>query len=323
MSNHEPSPRPPALDRIVLVGSPKDEHIDAIAGWLRKHDHEPLLFDALRFPHELHVSLGATPDAIEIDGVQLHRPAAVYLRSIYQDPVAFGVDAQQEMDGDWRRTLMAYRERAALLSAVLQRWEAAGVPMYNSPSSLASINKPYQLSILARAGLPVPTTLWSNDPARVRAFCSDREAVYKPVAGGSVTRKVEPRDLGDERLATLVGAPVCFQELLPGDDVRVYVIDGRVAAALRIETEALDFRANEQRIVPIELDAADAQVCVDATAALGLSWTGMDIKGDRHGRYRILELNSSPMFLGFDAMAGSDVLSAIGGALLARLPSSR
>lgn len=315
--------RAPVTPRIVLVGSLLDEHVAAIDGWLRKAGHEPLVFDAMRYPHELHVSLGADIDAIDIDGVRVARPAAVYLRSIYQDPVAFGVDAQDQMDGDWRRTLMAFRERSSLLSAVLQRWEAAGVPLYNPPSSLAGINKPYQLARLAEAGLPVPVTLWTNDPAAVRAFCATHEAIYKPVSGGASTRRMEPKDLTDERLATLVGAPVCFQELLPGRDVRVYVIDGRVVAALRIVTDAIDFRANEQKIEPIELEPAIAKVCVDATATLGLSWTGMDIKGDRGGSYRILELNSSPMFLGFDAMAGTDVLSALGRALLDRLPDRR
>lgn len=309
---------PASSHRIVLVGSLLDEHVAAIAEWLGQHGHTPFVLDASKFPHELHVSLGAQPHAIEIDGVDVGRPAAVYLRSLYQDPVGYGVDAEADMGSDWRRTLMAYRERGALLGAVLQRWEAAGVPMYNPPSVLAAINKPYQLSLLQRAGLPVPATLWTNDPARVREFCREREAIYKPVAGGAVTRRMTEADLTDERLATLVGAPVCFQELLPGRDVRVYVIDGRVVTSLHIETDAIDFRANEQRIVPIELDAATQQVCVDATAALGLLWTGMDLKADRHGHWRILELNSSPMFLGFDAMAGSDVRSAISRALLAR-----
>lgn len=301
---------------VVLVGSPLDEHIAAIAAWLREHGHEPFVLDASKFPAELTVTLGPKPEAIEVGGAQLGRPAAVYLRSIYQDPVGYGVDADDEMSQDWRRTMMAYRERASLLSAILQRWEAAQVPMYNAPASLSAVNKPYQLSLLHRAGLPVPATVWTNDPQEVRAFCRARPAIYKPVSGGALTRVVEDKDLTEERLATLVGAPVCFQELLPGKDIRVFVIDGSIAVALQIETDAIDFRSHEQKIVPIALAPADAEVCIAATAALGLRWTGMDLKGDREGRLRILELNSSPMFLGFDAHAGCDVRAQISAALL-------
>jgi glutathione synthase/RimK-type ligase-like ATP-grasp enzyme len=308
---------------IVLVGSPLDEHIAAINGWLLEHDATPYVLDASKFPGELTVTLGAEPEAITVGGEPLGRPAAVYLRSIYQDPVGYGVDADADMSHDWRRTMMAYRERGALLSAILQRWEAAGVPMYNTPTSLSAVNKPYQLSLLQRAGLPVPATLWTNDPEQVRAFCRDRAAIYKPVSGGAMTRELEDKDLTDERLAMLVGAPVCFQELLPGKDIRVFVIDGEIAVALRIDSDAIDFRANEQKIEAIELAPEDAAVCVAATRALGLRWTGMDLKGDRHGRLRILELNSSAMFLGFDAMAGCDVRGAISRALLGHLGGDR
>src|SRR5262245_4083852 len=101
---------------IVLIGSLADIHIAAVHETLRALGHEPVVLDATKFPAELSVSLGAALDAIAIDGAALGRPAAVYLRSIYQDPVGYGVDVDDEMAGDWRRTMMAMRERAAVLS---------------------------------------------------------------------------------------------------------------------------------------------------------------------------------------------------------------
>ncbi len=136
------------------------------------------------------------------------------------------------------------------------------------------------------------------------------------MAGGASTRRVSPDDLSDERLSRLEAAPVCFQELLPGDDVRVYVIDGRVVCALRIVTEAIDFRQNEQAIELIEISEEVKAQCILATATLGLRFTGMDIKGDREGSYKILELNPSPMFLGFEARAGVDIKGPLCDALV-------
>jgi glutathione synthase/RimK-type ligase-like ATP-grasp enzyme len=221
------------------------------------------------------------------------------------------------MREDWRRTTLAFRERSTLLTAILLRWERLGSALYNPTSAGNNITKPYQLALLQAAGLPVPATLWTNDPAAVKRFCGEHEAIYKPVAGGAATRKVAAGDLTDERLSRLEAAPVCFQELLPGEDVRVYVIDGRVACALRIVADDIDFRQHEQSIEAITLDPEVAQQCVRAAEVIGLRYTGMDIKADRHGRYKILELNPSAMFLGFEQRAGVDIGGPLCDALLA------
>jgi glutathione synthase/RimK-type ligase-like ATP-grasp enzyme len=310
----------PASAPIVIVGSLSDEHCRAIHERLRARGHEPYVLDAQRFPEALPIALGAALDDIVIEGRRMGRPAAAYVRSLYQHPAGYGVEADEAMKEDWRRTLLAFRERSTLLAAVLLRWERLGVPLYNPTTVSTNITKPYQLALLQAAGLPVPATLWSNDPQAVLAFCREHEAIYKPVAGGAATRRVEPRDLEPERLAKLGAAPVCFQELLPGDDVRVYVIDGRVVCALRIETEAIDFRQNETSIAPIELTDEIRAQCIRAAEVIGLRYTGMDLKGDRHGRYKLLELNPSAMFLGFEARAGVEIGGPLCDALCSHVP---
>jgi glutathione synthase/RimK-type ligase-like ATP-grasp enzyme len=306
----------PALP-IVIVGALEDAHAKAIHDGVRDRGHEPVVLDARAFPHELTIALGHEPDEIVIDGRRVGRPGAVYVRSLYQSPAGFGVDADEAMRQDWRQTMAAYRERSTLLSAILLRWEQLGSRLYNPPSAASNITKPFQLARLQAAGLPVPDSLWTNDPAAVRAFADNREIIYKPVAGGAATRRLEAKDLRDERLAKLAGAPVCFQELLPGEDVRVYVIDGRVVCALRIETQAIDFRQHEQHIEAIELEPATAAMCVRAAEVIGLPYTGMDIKADRHGQAKILELNPSAMFLGFEQRAGVDIAGPLCDALVA------
>ena len=49
----------------------------------------------------------------------------------------------------------------------------------------------------------------------------------------------------------------------------------------------------------------------------GLRFTGMDLKETADGTPKILELNPSPMFLGFDHMGGTDVQGALVAALAA------
>ena len=300
---------------VVIVGPADEPHVTAMTARLHALGAPVALVDATRFPEDLTLSLGDRRDDIVIDGRSV-RPAAVYVRNL-----ACGLMSMLEPPGgtaeDWWRAIVIDRERTSMLLALAYRWQSAGVPLYNGLLDSARITKPYQLTLLAEAGLPVPATCWSNDPATVRRFAAGRRVAYKPVVGGAATRELTEDDLTDERLASLATAPVAFQELLPGDDIRVYVLDGEIIASLRIVTDELDFRGHEQSIEPIELPAELQAQCVRATAILGLRFTGMDLKRAADGTLRFLELNPSPMFLGFDELAGTD----IAGRFAARLAS--
>ena len=270
--------------------------------------HEPWVIDARDFPQNLPISVGHNTDTIVVRGQNIGKPSAVYVRSLYQDPIGYGVNIEDEMQDNWRRTMMAFRESSTLLTSILNRWEHLGTPMFNPPSAQQNITKPYQISLLAEAGLPVPETLWSNDPIAVKAFCEKhQECIYKPIMGGAATRKVSPEDLTDERLIKLATAPVTFQERLPGDDIRVYIIDGKIVCCLRITSDAVDFRQNEQHIEAFGLPEEIQRQCLTAVDVIGLRFTGMDLKADRQGQLKILELNPSPMFLGFEQRANVDI----------------
>lgn len=296
---------------VVLVGSASDDHVAALHASLQAREITTIVLDSLTFPASPRLTLGADPEDIRIDDVNAGRPAAIYLRSLYLSPVAFGVDMDKEMSDDWRTALVILREKAEVLIAVMRRWEAMGLPIYNPLSASDAVRKPYQMAQLARAGLPVPETLWTNDPAAVRRFARDRRIAYKPIAGGAATRELSADDLDDAKLARLANAPVTFQELLPGRDVRVFVLDGRVVAAFQIHSQALDYRQNEEKVESVELDPAVARICLAAASITGLRFTGMDLKETTDGTPKILELNPSPMFLGFDHMGGTNVQGAL------------
>jgi glutathione synthase/RimK-type ligase-like ATP-grasp enzyme len=300
---------------VALVGSPHDAHIAAVRDGLEKLDVDVVVVDTLSFPEQPAITLGERLDSISIDGRDTGSPAAVYFRDVYAQPLAVGVDAAEEMEQDWHRTLVAFREKAHMLFPLLGRWAVLGVPFYNPPASNWRHAKAMQLALLDRAGLPVPETIWTNDPQRVRSFAGNRRIAYKPVAGGAATRELGPDDLTDERLQSLRGAPVTFQELLEGENVRVYCLDGEVIATVRIVSQSLDYRQNEEVMERVELSADAAAQCLQATELLHMRWTGIDLKRDEAGNLKFLELNSSPMFLGFDRGAGTGILDALVGRL--------
>jgi glutathione synthase/RimK-type ligase-like ATP-grasp enzyme len=302
---------------IVLVGSAEDEHVAALRERLTRDGHDAVVLDALRFPEGVHLACSETQDDVRLDGRAIGRPRSVYLRGLYLSPLAFGVDVSKDMDEDWRTTLVIFREKAEMLIGVLQRWEDLGIPIYNPLSAGDRTRKPGQIARLAAVGVPVPQTLWSNDPREVLAFARRHGRVaYKPVAGGAATKELTESDLTPERLQALANAAVTFQELLPGKDYRVFVVDGTIAASYRIEATALDYRQNEESIESVELGGDDREACLIAARTLGLRFTGIDLKAGAEGKLRVLEANASPMFLGFDAAAGgSRVMDALAQAL--------
>lgn len=296
---------------VLLVGSSIDAHIQAVSDELQKRGVEAVVVDTLGFPEEPAIALGDRMEDITIDGRALGMPSSVYIRDIYAQPLAVGVDVADEMEEDWRRTLIAFREKAHVVYSMLGRWVELGVPVYNPMSADWRMFKPIQLAILRAAGLPVPETVWTNDPETVRKFAAGQRVAYKPVAGGASTKELAPEDLTDERLNTLKGAPVTFQKLLAGANYRVYCLDGKVIATIRIESVSLDYRQQEEVIETVELSPEIHEQCLRAADALGLRWTGMDLKADDEGNLQFLELNSSPMFLGFDRNAGTGILDAL------------
>jgi len=302
---------------VVVVAPGADEHARAVVERLQASGVAARLFDTHRFPGELRISLGADPAAIDLDGERVV-PSSVYVRDLGLDAAGQHARLDDAMAGDWRRTMAALRERADFVLSIVHRWEALGIPVYNPLSAFPRITKPYQLALLAAADLPVPDSLWTNDPDAVRRFAAGRRIAYKPVAGGALTKELLASDLEPARLDRLRASPVCFQELLGGRDVRVYIVDGKVACAIEIGTGAIDFRQDEQSHTRFEPDAELRRICTRATEVLGLRFTGMDLKADAAGRLKILELNPSPMFLGFDRRAGSDILGALCAALAGR-----
>lgn len=302
---------------IVIAGSVEDEHVEAVAAALRARGIEPVLFDSLRFPTTTRVSLGDSFDEIVIDGRALPLPAAVYVRGLHISPLSYLVDADADMRENWRKTMIVFQEKGEMLLSVVQRWDQLGVPLYNSPTASDTTRKPFQIARLQAAGVPVPRTLWTNDPEAVRSFAAGRRVAYKPMRGGAATKELRQEDLG--RLAALANAPVCFQELLPGWNARVFVIDGRIVAAHRIDARELDYRQNEESVTSFAPDPECVAACLDAAEALGLRLTGIDLKVGEDGRLRVLEANPSPMFLGFDRLAGTDVLGCLVEALASHL----
>jgi glutathione synthase/RimK-type ligase-like ATP-grasp enzyme len=194
-------------------------------------------------------------------------------------------------------------------------------PVINTPAAVTAHRlKPLQSARVAALGVPTPATRITNSPAEVRAFFAahPQGVVVKPIGGGTYVRKLVPADL--EREHAIRACPMQYQALVPGEDLRVYVIGERVFAAHIVTRDPghVDFRTDPtHRSVACELDRDSALRSLRIARALELAFTGIDFRRTPAGELIFLEANPSPMFLRFAADTGHPLTEGLIDLLLA------
>jgi RimK family alpha-L-glutamate ligase len=99
----------------------------------------------------------------------------------------------------------------------------------------------------------------------------------------------------------------------PGEDLRVFVIGGKVIGAMKRHAPEGDFRANISaggRGEPFEVNSEIDYLAREAARICGLDIAGIDLLFDKNG-YKICEANSAPGFEGFEKYCGINVAEHI------------
>jgi RimK family alpha-L-glutamate ligase len=193
---------------------------------------------------------------------------------------------------------------------------ASLVPTLNSPAAtLLAIHKVATATTMAAAGIPVPDATMATDTARLNA-ARDRygeSAVYKTAIGThgggtwqvgrteSVTARVGQRQAFLQRM-------VERSDVERNRDVRIYVVDGEVVAAMRRYAPEGDWRTNVALGGDVEEATEDLSeeataMAVDAAEAVGLDYAGVDLIEDDDGWY-VLEVNPTAGFRGLFRATG-------------------
>lgn len=297
---------------ILVVGAPNEYHSAHIFNLLQQKGAEVQLIDTLNFPDT--VTFSMRNDAIIYNGEKLPAIQGAYIRSVLHSLPPYDLEDRRNEDGEletdnWYRDYQAERQRQSLLASGFRLLSSLPIRLVNPVEAFdLHFLKPLQLEILRKAGIPVPETLVTNNPAEVIEFKKTiGHVIYKPVAGGAQCRELTSDDLIPERIERLRNAPVLFQELIPGENVRVYVLKDRIITSVLIESEELDYRQNEKQLKIIDLPRDVAKICIESTRLCGLNFTGMDLRRKADGSYVVLECNPSAMFMGIESMTGADI----------------
>jgi len=208
-------------------------------------------------------------------------------------------------------------------SSIVRQFEMQNV--FTTTSSIAIVrsrDKLRSMQILAKSGVGIPKTVFARETA-------DFEGVLEQVGGAPVIIKVARGThgngvvLAETRKAALAvmqafyveGVNFLVQEFVAesaGADIRAFVVNGKVVAAMLRQSLDDDFRSNLHQGgegIPIELTPAERKTAVKAAKAMGLPICGVDMMRSSRGPL-VLEVNSSPGF-GIEKVTGVNVAEKI------------
>ncbi len=208
--------------------------------------------------------------------------------------------------------------------------EAVGVRVYNPAQAVVYCDdKSETHRVLAQAGIPQPETLlapmtYTQVTEPMDAFLSAAaERLGFPLVVkecfGSFGDQVSLANNAEELRATAYAMgprPFVLQRFIreaAGEDVRLYVVGDRVAAAMKRRSDG-DFRANLRQggsAEPYQPTAAEEALAVRCCRVLGLQFGGVDFLHTADGGVLVCEVNSNAHLAGITECTGVDVAEEI------------
>jgi hypothetical protein len=286
---------------VLILAEPDDEHALYIQSLLTESKHVVRILNTAQYPADYALSYGPQSNSARIefpDGQTLDW-GDIY--SIYWRQFT-GVGVSTLPDGE--QAFIAENDSRSLIESMLFALPGKWVNSYRAwrfhqakPAQLAKV-----CSLNLEPDLKIPRTLLTNSRLELKAFAkSVGKCIFKPVQGGAHTQMLTRKHLTNKNLDNLQHAPITVQQCVEGTDIRVFVA-GRKVMACRIETDSLDFRADQDaKIEPHALSREVADACIRIARGLSLVWTGIDLRLTDKGEYFFFEANPSPMFMGFES----------------------
>lgn len=208
-------------------------------------------------------------------------------------------------------------------ASIVRQFEMQNV--FTTTSSIAIVRSRDKLratQLLAKAGVGIPKTVFARETA-------DVDDVLEQVGGAPVIIKVARGTHGNgvvlaetRKAARAVmqafyveGVSFLVQEYIEesaGEDIRAFVVNGKVVASMKRQSLDDDFRSNLHQGgegKTVKLTEEERKTAQRAAKAMGLSVCGVDMMRSDRGPL-VLEVNSSPGF-GIEQVTGRDVATPI------------
>jgi len=198
-------------------------------------------------------------------------------------------------------------------TAVVRQFEMMKIfTAVESTALIRSRDKLRSLQLLARAGVGLPKTTFSN-------FSKNVEHIVDSVGGAPVILKLlegtqglgvilaESQNAAGSVMQAFNGleARIIVQEFIAeagGADIRAFIVDGVVVGAMKRQGKEGEFRSNLHQggsATIVELSEEEENTALIAAKAMGLGVAGVDMLQSKDGPL-VLEVNSSPGLEGIE-----------------------
>lgn len=208
--------------------------------------------------------------------------------------------------------------------ALTRHFEAMGVFSLNSAAAISqSRDKLFALQLLLSKGLDIPTSGFAHSPVETSdlvEMVGGAPLIVKLLSGtqGRGVVLAETKKAAESVINAFksLNANLLVQEFIKeagGKDVRCFVVDGRVVAAIQRQAVEGEFRANLHQggtASLIRITPEERSIAVRAAKTLGLKVAGVDIIRSKGGPL-LLEVNSSPGLEGIEGATGKDVAGSM------------
>lgn len=209
-------------------------------------------------------------------------------------------------------------------SAVVRQFEMMNVfTAVESQSLLRSRDKLRSLQILARSGVGMPKTVFTNYSREVDQIIDSLDGaplIVKLLEGtqGLGVVLAPTRQAAESIIQAFhsVNVRVIVQEFIEearGEDIRAFVVNGEVVGAMKRTGKEEDFRSNLHRggkAELIKLSQQWRQSALIAAEAMGLTIAGVDLIHSNRGPL-VLEVNSSPGLRGIETATQKDIAGEV------------
>lgn len=294
-------------DRVLLVTHSRDAFtVDRVAEGVARRGARPLRVDSDRFPTELSLSMEGDGDGFESTlEVDHERVSSREVRAVWRRRV-WTPRLPDDLDGAFREGC-ARESSTTLMAWLASLTEARHIDL--PERTRTAEDKALQLRLARDAGLRIPRTIVTNDPARVRAFRATlrgemvtkmQTALSQSMGGSSFfvhTSVVRDDDLDD--LDGLRLCPMIFQERIEKrHELRVIYVAGALFAGLIDATQSAGGQVDWRMAKPDEVRWQRGEVPDGVAAALrammealGLAYGAIDLIVTPQGEHVFLEVN--------------------------------
>lgn len=207
-----------------------------------------------------------------------------------------------------------HSDRSYFSMAIIRQLERLGVNVFNGATTIETVaDKLHAHQIMAEKGLTTPTTMLAKFPVDLELIerTIGFPVVVKTLLGsnGSGVFLIDNADAFKD-LMDLIGETnpniqIIFQKFIAnskGSDLRLFVVDGEVVAAVERRAREGGFKANYSTGGSVHEFIADEEavrLAVATAAALDIQVAGIDLLFTDNG-YTICEANTFPGFKGLE-----------------------